>query len=285
MDYSPSMPKSRPRSNPVMVIIQSILPNQDLQAFVLFLLILSSILIFWEVGAVKGWFSPLMPSASQTLTDFWGWVSNPFYVKGTNDRGIGWHLITSLRRVAIGFTVGAAIAIPSGVLIGLFPVVSKAVDPFIQILKPVSPLAWLPIGLGLIKDSESTAIFVIAITSLWPTLINTKFGVSNVDPTYIDVTRTLGASPWRTITKVILPAAAPSIVSGMRISAGIAWLVIVAAEILIGGTGVGYFVWNEWNNLSITSIITAILLIGAIGLVIDRLFGLLQHWVSFGREV
>lgn len=109
-----------------------------------------------------------MPSASQTSTDFWAWVSNPFYVKGTNDRGIGWHLITSLRRVTIGFTVGAAIAIPSGVLIGLFPVVSKAVDPFIQILKPVSPLAWLPIGLGLIKDSESTAIFVIAITSLWP---------------------------------------------------------------------------------------------------------------------
>ncbi|WP_410175982.1 ABC transporter permease [Pseudanabaena galeata] len=268
-----------------MAMIQSVLPNQDLQAFVLFLLILSSILIFWEVGSVNGWFSPLMPSASQTLSDFWGWISDPFYVKGTNDRGIGWHLITSLRRVAIGFTVGAAIAIPSGVLIGLFPVVSKAVDPFIQILKPVSPLAWLPIGLGLIKDSESTAIFVIAITSLWPTLINTKFGVSNVDPTYIDVTRTLGASPWRTITKVILPAAAPSIVSGMRISAGIAWLVIVAAEILIGGTGVGYFVWNEWNNLSITSIITAILMIGAIGLIIDRLFGLLQHWVSFGREV
>jgi len=285
MDYSPSMPKSRSRSNPLMAMIQNVLPNQDLQAFVLFLLILSSILIFWEVGAVKGWFSPLMPSASQTLTDFWGWISDPFYVKGTNDRGIGWHLITSLRRVAIGFTVGAAIAIPSGILIGLFPVVSKAVDPFIQILKPVSPLAWLPIGLGLIKDSESTAIFVIAITSLWPTLINTKFGVSKVDPTYIDVTRTLGASRWRTITKVILPASAPSIVSGMRISAGIAWLVIVAAEILIGGTGVGYFVWNEWNNLSITSIITAILLIGAIGLVIDRLFGLLQHWVSFGREV
>jgi nitrate/nitrite transport system permease protein len=268
-----------------MMIAKNLLPNQDLQAFVLFLFILGSILIFWEVGANAGWFSPLMPSASQTLSDFWGWISDPFYVKGTNDRGIGWHLITSLRRVAIGFTLGAAIAIPSGVLIGLFPVVAKAVDPFIQILKPVSPLAWLPIGLGLIKDSESTAIFVIAITSLWPTLINTKFGVSNVDPTYIDVTRTLGASPWRTITKVILPAAAPSIVSGMRISAGIAWLVIVAAEILIGGTGVGYFVWNEWNNLSITSIITAILLIGAIGLIIDRLFGLLQHWVSFGREV
>ncbi|PZU99991.1 MAG: nitrate ABC transporter permease [Pseudanabaena sp.] len=285
MNSSLPTTKPRSRSNPVMSAITNVLPNQDLQAFVLFILILSSILIFWEVGAKSSWFSPLMPSASQTLSDFWGWVSNPFYVKGTNDRGIGWHLVTSLRRVAIGFTVGAAIAIPAGVLIGLFPVIAKAVDPFVQILKPVSPLAWLPIGLGLIKDSESTAIFVIAITSLWPTLINTKFGVSNVDPSYIDVTRTLGASKWRTIVKVILPAAAPSIVSGMRISAGIAWLVIVAAEILIGGTGVGYFVWNEWNNLSITSIITAILLIGAIGLIIDRLFGLLQHWVSFGRAV
>lgn len=117
------------------------------------------------------------------------------------------------------------------------------------------------------------------------TLINTKLGVSSVDPTYIDVTRTLGASQWRTITKVILPASAASIVAGMRISAGIAWLVIVAAEILLGGTGLGYFVWNEWNNLSITSIITAILVIGAVGLIIDRMFGLLQHWVSFGRQV
>lgn len=285
MDYSPPISKTRPRSNPVMVIIQRVLPTQDYQAFVLFLLILAAVLIFWEYGTTSGWFSPLMPSAKMTFSDFWEWVSNPFYVKGTNDKGIGWHLITSLRRVAIGFSVGAAIAIPAGIVIGLFPVASKAFDPFIQVLKPVSPLAWLPIGLGLLQDSESTAIFVIAITSLWPTLINTKFGVSSVDPTYLDVTRTLGASQWRTITKVILPAAAPSIVAGMRISAGIAWLVIVAAEILLGGTGVGYFVWNEWNNLSITSIITAILLIGAIGMIIDRLFGLLQHWVSFGREV
>ncbi len=285
MNHSPPAPKSRVRSNPVMDIIRRILPTQDYQAFVLFLLIFSVILIFWEYGATSGWFSPLMPSAKSTLSDFWGWISNPFYVKGTNDKGIGWHLLTSLRRVAIGFSVGAAIAIPTGVLIGLFPVASKAIDPFIQILKPVSPLAWLPIGLGLLQDSESTAIFVIAITSLWPTLINTKLGVSSVDPTYIDVTRTLGASQWRTITKVILPASAASIVAGMRISAGIAWLVIVAAEILLGGTGLGYFVWNEWNNLSITSIITAILVIGAVGLIIDRMFGLLQHWVSFGRQV
>ncbi|WP_371257820.1 ABC transporter permease [Synechococcus sp. PCC 7502] len=146
-------------------------------------------------------------------------------------------------------------------------------------------MATFPLGLGLLKDSENTALFVIAITSMWPTLINTKFGVSNVDKSYLDVARSLGASKWRTIQKVILPAAAPSIVAGLRISIGIAWLVIVAAEILLGGTGIGYFIWNEWNNLSITSIITAIIVIGFVGLLFDRLFGLLQHWVSFGRQV
>lgn len=125
---------------------------------------------------------------------------------------------------------------------------------------------------------------MITITSLWSTLINTKFGVSNVDPVYRDVARSLGASKWRTIWKVILPAAAPNIVAGLRISIGIAWLVIVAAEILVGGTGVGYFIWNEWNNLKITSIITAIILIGLVGLLLDRIFGLLEHWVSFGRR-
>jgi nitrate/nitrite transport system permease protein len=133
------------------------------------------------------------------------------------------------------------------------------------------------------KDSEKTALFVIAISSIWPTLANTKFGVSNVDPAYLNVARTLGASRWRTIRKVILPAAAPNIVAGLRISFAIAWLVIVAAEILLSG-GIGYFIWNEWNNLKITSIITAILVIGLVGLVLDWLFGLLQSWVSFGQR-
>jgi nitrate/nitrite transport system permease protein len=192
-------------------------------------------------------------------------------------------LLTSLRRVLSGFLIGTAIAIPLGILIGLSPVVSKAVDPFIQILRPVSPLAWLPLGLALMRDSERTALFVIAITSIWPTLINTKFGVSNVDPAYLNVAHTLGASRWRIITKVILPAAAPNIVSGLRISLGIAWLVIVAAEILLSG-GIGYFVWNEWNNLKITSIITAILIVGLVGLLMDYLFGVLQHRVSFGQR-
>jgi nitrate/nitrite transport system permease protein len=275
-------------SNPAIstpVRSRSLTLNTNQKAFLLFLLILGVVLLVWEVGARMGWFSQLMPSASDTLKEFWFWVSNPFFDYGPNDKGIGWLLLTSLRRVLLGFVIGSAIAIPLGILIGLSEVASRAVDPFIQILKPVSPLAWLPLGLGLLKNSESTALFVIAITSIWPTLINTKFGVSHVDQSYLDVTRTLGASRWRTLTKVILPAAAPYIVSGLRISIGIAWLVIVAAEILVGGSGIGYFVWNEWNNLKITSIITAILVIGVVGLVLDRLFGLLQTWVSFGQRL
>jgi nitrate/nitrite transport system permease protein len=257
--------------------------NTNQRAFLLFVVILVVFLALWELGAKFNLFLPIMPSASQTIVDFWFWISNPFFDNGPNDQGIGLLLLTSLRRVLGGFLIGTAIAIPLGVLIGLSPVVSKAVDPFIQILRPVSPLAWLPLGLALMRDSERTALFVIAITSIWPTLINTKFGVSNVDPAYLNVARTLGASRWRTITKVILPAAAPNIVSGLRISLGIAWLVIVAAEILLSG-GIGYFVWNEWNNLKITSIITAILIVGLVGLVMDHLFGLLQHWVSFGQR-
>ncbi len=257
--------------------------NTDQRAFLLFFVILLVFLGLWELGANLKLFLPIMPSASQTMIDFWFWISNPFFDNGPNDQGIGLLLLTSLRRVLGGFAIGSAIAIPLGVLIGLSPVVSRAVDPFIQILRPVSPLAWLPLGLALMRDSEKTALFVIAITSIWPTLNNTKFGVSNVDPAYLNVARTLGASRWRTITKVILPAAAPSIVSGLRISLGIAWLVIVAAEILLSG-GIGYFVWNEWNNLKITSIITAILIVGLVGLLMDRLFGLLQHWVSFGQR-
>jgi nitrate/nitrite transport system permease protein len=259
--------------------------NTNQKAFLLFLLILGSLLLVWEVGARMDLFSQLMPTASETLAEFWWWVSDPFFEFGPNDRGIGWLLLTSLRRVMTGFLIGSAIAIPLGILIGLSEVASRAVDPFIQILKPVSPLAWLPLGLALLRNSERTALFVIAITSIWPTLLNTRFGVSNVDQSYLDVARTLGTSRWRTLTKVILPAAAPYIVSGLRISIGIAWLVIVAAEILVGSSGIGFFVWNEWNNLKITSIIVAILVIGMVGLVLDRLFGLLQSWVSFGRQL
>ena len=258
--------------------------TQNLQALGLFCLILATGLAIWELGVQWKIFSPVMPSASRTLVDFWGWMRDPFYDNGPNDKGIGLHLWASLQRVLTGFALGSAIAIPLGIAIGLSAVIGKAVDPFIQLLRPVSPLAWLPLGLGMLKSSEGTALFVIAVTSIWPTLINTKFGVSTVSTDYLNVAKTLGASRWRTIYKIILPAAAPSIVSGLRISIGISWLVIVAAEMIIGGTGLGSFIWAEWNNLNVTSIITAIIVIGGTGIVLDRLLALLQTWVSFGQQ-
>jgi len=165
--------------------------GKNQQAFLLFLGLLVLILGVWELGVKFQVFSKLMPSASDTIKEFWFWISDPFFDYGPNDKGIGWHLLVSLRRVLLGFAIGSAIAIPLGILIGLSEVVSKAVDPYIQILRPVSPLAWLPLGLGLLQSSEKTALFVIAITSIWPTLINTKFGVSNVDRSYLDVARVL----------------------------------------------------------------------------------------------
>jgi nitrate/nitrite transport system permease protein len=279
------MSKQQVLSNPPQSLPNpSWLQNKNLQALLAFLASLAVFLLLWELGTRLGLFAKLMPPASQTMVDLWGWISDPFYDFGPNDKGIGWQLLFSLRRVSLGFILGSLIAIPVGIAVGLSEVASKAIDPYVQLFKPVSPLAWLPLGLGILQNSELTAVFVIAISSIWPTLINTKFGISNVSEDYLDVAKTLGASPRRTLFKVILPAAAPNIVSGLRISMGISWLVIVAAEMLVGGTGLGYFVWNEWNNLSITSIITAIIVIGIVGIILDQLFGILQTFVSFGKQ-
>ncbi|WP_035987903.1 nitrate ABC transporter permease [Leptolyngbya sp. KIOST-1] len=257
--------------------------NENVRAFGLFMLSLGLFLLVWEVGASSGWFTRGVPTASATLREFWWWVSNPFFKNGPNDMGIGWNLLISLRRVAIGYIAASLVAVPLGILIGISPVAFKAFNPYIQLLKPISPLAWLPLGLYLLRDSEKTGIFIIFISSMWPTLINTTFGVANVNQDYLDVSKTLGASRLRTIVKVIIPAALPNIVSGLRISMGIAWLVIVAAEMLLG-TGLGYFIWNEWNNLSIPNILVAIFIIGLTGLVLDSLFAALEKFVAFGRN-
>ena len=198
-------------------------------------------------------------------------VRDPFYDKGPNDKGVGTQLAFSLARVLLGFGLAAIVAIPAGFLIGMSPLAEAALNPFIQVLKPVSPLAWMPLALYTIKDSGQSAIFVIFICSMWPMLINTAFGVASVRREWINVARTLAVNPLRKAVLVILPAAAPTILTGMRISMGIAWLVIVAAEMLVGGTGIGYFVWNEWNNLSISNVIVAILMIGLVGMALDQL--------------
>jgi nitrate/nitrite transport system permease protein len=208
-------------------------------------------------------------------------LSDPFFDRGANDKGIGIQLAWSVSRVALGFGLAALVAIPLGFLIGMSRLFFQALDPFIQVLKPISPLAWMPLALFTLKDSNVSAVFVIFICSIWPMLINTAFGVASVRKEWIEVTRTLEVSPLRKALLVILPAAAPTIMTGMRISIGIAWLVIVAAEMLVGGTGIGYFVWNEWNNLSIANILVAVLMIGFIGMLLDLCFARLQRAVTY----
>lgn len=199
-------------------------------------------------------------------------LSNPFYDKGPNDKGIGIQLGYSVYRVMAGYFLAMLVALPIGFLIGMSPLMYKALNPYIQIMKPISPLAWMPLALFIIKDSEASSIFVIFICSIWPMLINTAFGVASVRQDWINVARTHELSPIRTAFTVILPAAAPTILTGMRISIGIAWLVIVAAEMLVGGTGIGYYVWNEWNNLDLTSVIFSIIMIGVVGMILDMAF-------------
>src|SRR5262245_14433292 len=208
-------------------------------------------------------------------------LREPFYDRGANDKGIGIQLAYSLARVGAGYLLAMLVAIPLGFLIGMSPLLYRALNPFIQVLKPISPLAWMPLALYTIKDSATSSIFVIFICSIWPMLINTAYGVASVRRDWLNVARTLEVGVLRKAFEVVLPAAAPTIMTGMRISMGIAWLVIVAAEMLVGGTGIGYFVWNEWNNLSLTNVIFAILMIGVVGMALDLMFGALQKLVTY----
>ena len=223
------------------------------------------------------------PTPLQLGQTAWKQLSNPFYDNGPNDKGIGIQLGHSLARVGLGFFLACIVAIPLGFLIGMSPLMRRALDPFIQVLKPISPLAWMPLALYTIKDSSASGIFVIFICSVWPMLINTAFGVSAVKREWLNVAKTLEVNPLRKAFWVILPAAAPTILTGMRISMSIAWLVIVAAEMLVGGTGIGYFVWNEWNNLSLTNVIFAIVVIGVMGMLLDLVFAKLQKWVTYAE--
>lgn len=222
-----------------------------------------------------------MPGPLDVGAKLWEHIKRPFYDNGPNDKGLGIQLGYSIARVMLGYLLAVLVAIPLGFLIGMSPLLSKALDPFIQILKPISPLAWMPLALYTIKDSSLSAIFVIFICSVWPMLVNTAFGVSAVRKEWINVARTLEVGTIRRAFTVILPAAAPTILTGMRISIGIAWLVIVAAEMLVGGTGIGYFVWNEWNNLSITNVIIAIFVIGLVGMILDQILARFTRMVTF----
>jgi nitrate/nitrite transport system permease protein len=229
-------------------------------------------------GAEKsGGFPPPLEVGKAFVT----YLSDPFYDRGPNDKGVAIQLGHSLARVGLGFFLAVLVAVPLGFTIGMSPLLYRAFDPFIQVLKPISPLAWMPLALYTLKDSNVSGIFVIFICSIWPMLLNTAFGVASVRRDWINVARTLEVNPLRKAFLVILPAAAPTILTGMRISMGIAWLVIVAAEMLVGGTGIGYFVWNEWNNLALPNVIFAITMIGVVGMLLDMIFGRLQKLVTY----
>lgn len=223
------------------------------------------------------------PTPAEVGAKIFQHLRDPFFDRGANDKGIGIQLLYSLGRVLLGFALAALAAVPLGFLIGMSPLIYRALDPWIQILKPISPLAWMPLALFTLKDSAVSAIFVIFICSVWPMLINTAFGVAGVRRDWLNVARTLEVGPLRKAFTVILPAAAPTILTGMRISISIAWLVIVAAEMLVGGTGIGYFVWNEWNNLSIANILSGILAIGLVGMLLDFIVGRLQRLVTYAE--
>jgi nitrate/nitrite transport system permease protein len=221
------------------------------------------------------------PPPAEVGKAFVHYLSDPFYDRGPNDKGIAIQLGHSLARVGAGFLLAILVALPVGFVIGMSPLLMRAFDPFIQVLKPISPLAWMPLALYTLKDSNVSGIFVIFICPIWPMLINTAFGVASVRRDWLNVARTLEVNPVRKAFLVILPAAAPTILTGMRISMGIAWLVIVAAEMLVGGTGIGYFVWNEWNNLALPNVIFAITMIGVVGMGLDAIFGRLQKLVTY----
>ncbi|WP_250123887.1 nitrate ABC transporter permease [Chroococcidiopsis sp. CCMEE 29] len=239
------------------------------------------ILLWWVVALAN---HELMPTPPEALVANLDYILNPFYRRGPGDLGLGWLLLASLRRVLIGFFLGAIVAIPLGFLIGMSKQAMMALNPVIQIFKPVSPLAWLPIALAIFNLADPSAIFVIFITSLWPTIINTALGVSSVSQDYIDVSRVLEMPKWRRITKIIWPASLPYIFTGLRISLGIAWLVIVAVEMLTGGIGIGFFVWDEWNRLNLSSVFLAVLVIGVTGLLLDYAVAQIESWATHRRR-
>ncbi|MFN5955749.1 MAG: nitrate ABC transporter permease [Dolichospermum sp.] len=238
---------------------------------------LGIILLWWVVALAN---HELMATPPEALIANLDYILHPFYERGPGDLGVGWLLLASLRRVILGFGLGALVAIPLGFLIGMSRPAMLAFNPIIQIFKPVSPLAWLPISLSLFNLADPSAIFVIFITSLWPTIINTALGVSSVPKDYLDVAQVLEMPRWRQITKIILPASLPYIFTGLRISLGIAWLVIVAVEMLTGGIGIGFFVWDEWSRLNLSSVFLAVFIIGLTGLILDYAVGKIQELVT-----
>jgi nitrate/nitrite transport system permease protein len=224
------------------------------------------------------------PGPGATWEEAKALLADPFYIVGPNDVGIGWNVLYSLKRVGIGFGLAALIGIPMGFIIGRFSTMNRIANPVINLLRPVSPLAWLPLGLYVFKAADPSAIWVIFICSIWPMILNTAEGVRNVPKDYLNVAKVLNLSEWQIATKILFPATLPNILTGVKLAVGTAWLVIVAAEMLTGGIGIGFWLWDEWNNLKVESIIIAIFIIGIVGLLLEQLLLMLASKFAYDKD-
>lgn len=213
-----------------------------------------------------------------------GVLSDPFYIENQDSKGIFWQIIASLERVFAGFGLAILVGVPFGLMLGMSKLAHYAFDPFIQIFKPISPLAWLPLLLFIFQDINMTAISTIFITSIWPIIINTALGVKSVSQDYMNVAKVLQFTPMEKITKIILPVSIPYIFTGMRLSLGIAWLVIVAAEMLTGGIGIGFWIWDEYNNLNYHNIIIGIIIVGVVGYILDLIMGKIADFFDYRKK-
>jgi len=239
-----------------------------------------ALLGFWELMLAGGGAS--LPSPIEIWQQSGDLIMEPFYVAGTQDIGLGWRVLTSLERVAVGFGLAAFVGVAIGAVIGQSLWLMRGVDPLFQILRTVPPLAWLPISLAAFMDSRPSAIFVIFITAIWPIIINTTAGVRAIPQDYRNIAAVLRLNQFEFFTKIMVPSAAPYIFSGLRIGVGLAWLAIVAAEMLTGGVGIGFFIWDAWNSSKLTDIFVALLYIGVTGFVLDRLVAFIGRVVSRG---
>jgi nitrate/nitrite transport system permease protein len=259
-------------------------PRRDFSALWLHvlppLLGLGLLALVWELVSMATKAS--IPSPKDTFLQAVVLFSDPFYRNGPNDQGVGWNVLASLKRVALGFGLAAIVGIPAGFLIGRFTFLSRMFNPLISLMRPVSPLAWLPIGLLVFKGADPAAIWTIFICSIWPMVINTAVGVQRVPQDYMNVARVLNLSEWKIVTKILFPSVLPYMLTGVRLAVGTAWLVIVAAEMLTGGVGIGFWVWDEWNNLNVMNIIIAIFVIGIVGLALE--FALIRLATAFTFE-
>ena len=244
------------------------------------LVMLGLILTVWQILCMKP--GATLPAPSKIWSDAYDLIVDPFFVAGPQDIGLGWRVLTSLQRVAVGYGLAGVIGILLGTLVGQSVWAMRGLDPIFQVLRTISPLAWLPISLAAFRDSQPSAIFVIFITAVWPIIINTAVGIRNIPQDYRNVAAVLRLNHLEFFYKIMLPSAAPYIFTGLRIGIGLSWLAIVAAEMLIGGVGIGFFIWDAWNSSHISEIILALVYVGVIGFVLDRIVAGISTAVTHG---